>query len=61
MAEKDIPFGVSVLAVKDGRILCGKRSDNGMICGPGGHMKVGETPYAAAIRKATEEFDIHPT
>ena len=53
--------GVGVLVVKDGRVLCGRRTYNGQICGPGGHIEDGETPAAAAIRETQEEFGITPT
>ena len=59
--KKDMPFGVGVIVIKDGRILCGKRSDNGQICGPGGHIQFGEKPIQAALRESYEEFGIRPT
>ena len=46
--------------IKDGKILCGKRKDDGTICGPGGHIEDGETPVEACIREAIEEFDVVP-
>ena len=52
---------VGVLVVKDGKILVGHRSDNHLICGPGGHIEPGETPAQAAIRETQEEFGITPT
>lgn len=36
------------------------RKDNGLICGPGGHIEAGEAPIQAAIREAQEEFGITP-
>jgi len=53
-------YGVGLIVVRDGKILCGKRKDNGQICGPGGHIEEGELPEAAVIREAQEEFDIVP-
>jgi 8-oxo-dGTP pyrophosphatase MutT (NUDIX family) len=36
------------------------RKDNGLICGPGGHIEAGEAPIQAAIRETQEEFGITP-
>lgn len=52
--------GAAVIVVRNGRILCGRRSDDGSICGPGGHVELGETPEQAASREAQEEFSISP-
>lgn len=60
MNEKDMPIGVGVLVVKDSKFLCGIRTDNGQICGPGGHIEKGETPEQAAGRETQEEFGIKP-
>lgn len=57
---KDIPFGTGVIVVKDGKILVGIRTDNGMICGPGGHILEGEDVPSAARRETQEEFSIVP-
>ena len=54
-----IPTGCGVIVVKDGKVLIGKRKDNGLICGPGGHIEIGETPEEAAIRETREEFGIN--
>lgn len=53
------PTGCGVIVVKGGKILIGVRKDNGQICGPGGHIEVGETPEEAAIRESREEFGIN--
>lgn len=60
MNKQDLPYGVGVLVTKDGKFLCGIRSDNGQICGPGGHIETGETPEQAAVRETKEEFGIVP-
>lgn len=57
---KEEPYGAAVLVVKDGKILCGRRKDDGSICGPGGHIESGEKPEEAAVREAGEEFAIRP-
>lgn len=59
----DIRASVGVLVVKDGKILCGVRGEgfaHGLICGPGGHVKAGETYEQAAFRETEEEFGISP-
>lgn len=60
----DEKAGVGVLVLKDGKVLIGTReseSGYGLICGPGGHIKVGEEPIQAAFRETEEEFGISPT
>lgn len=54
----DIPLGVGVIVIKDGKILTGTRTDNGLICGPGGHIHAGEKVEDAALRETEEEFSI---
>lgn len=54
------PGGAAVIVIHDGRILCGRRSDDGTICGPGGHAEQGETQEQAAVRETQEEFSITP-
>ncbi len=61
MGKNDIPYGVGVLVVKDGKFLCGLRKDTGEICGPGGHLEKDESPEQAAVRETREEFGITPT
>lgn len=61
--DHDTDSSVGVLVVKDGQILCGIRGRTGcpgMICGPGGHVKEGETYEQAAVRETEEEFGIRP-
>lgn len=60
MKNNDIPYGVGVLVVRDGKFLCGNRTDTNEIGGPGGYIKKGETPENAAIRKTKDEFGIIP-
>lgn len=60
----DEKAGVGVLVLKDGKVLVGTReseSGYGLICGPGGHIKIGEEPIQAAFRETEEEFGISPT
>lgn len=57
--EDIVPTGCGVIVIKDGKILVGTRKDNGLICGPGGHIEFGETPEDAAIRETREEFGIN--
>jgi len=59
--QYDPPMGVGVLVIKDGKVLCAERSDNDMICGPGGHIDPGENAMSAAVRETCEEFGIVPT
>ena len=61
--QDEAPYGVGVLVVKDGRILCGTRHNDtgyGLICGPGGHGEKGETYEQSAFRETEEEFGISP-
>lgn len=57
--DTTIPTGCGVIVVKDGKVLVGTRKDNGLVCGPGGHIEIGETPEEAAIRETREEFGIN--
>lgn len=58
----DEATAAAVLVVNsEGKILCGVRSDNNLVCGPGGHIEAGEQPIVAAIRESQEEFGITPT
>lgn len=54
-----MPTGCGVIVIRDGKVLIGNRKDNGLICGPGGHIEVGETAEEAAIRETREEFGIN--
>lgn len=62
-AVGDTSQSVGVLVIKDGQILCGIRDNTahpGLICGPGGHIKEGETYEQAAFRETEEEFGVSP-
>lgn len=58
-SEPITPTGCGVIVVKDGRVLIGTRKDNGLVCGPGGHIEPGEKPEDAAVRETREEFGIN--
>lgn len=58
-ASPIIPTGVGVIVVRDGKILVGDRKDNGLLCGPGGHIEPGEIPEEAAVRETREEFGVN--
>jgi 8-oxo-dGTP pyrophosphatase MutT (NUDIX family) len=59
---KDTSASVGVIVLNDTgeSVLCGKRSDNELVCGPGGNIQEGETPAQAAIRETQEEFGVTP-
>jgi 8-oxo-dGTP pyrophosphatase MutT (NUDIX family) len=52
------PTSAATIVIRDGLVLTGRRRDNGLICGPGGHIEQNETPEKAARREAQEEFGI---
>lgn len=61
--QEDTKACVGVLVVSQGKVLSGTRKTefgHGLICGPGGHIKEGESPKQAAFREAEEEFGISP-
>lgn len=45
----------AVAAFKDGKLLMGRRADDGSWCCPGGHVEPNEHPHAAAHRELDEE------
>lgn len=49
-----------ILAFKDGKILFGKRNDNGKYTLPGGHLEEGEDPSEGAKRELDEETGLSP-
>ncbi len=60
MSEDSNVVQVASIAVfnEDGRLLFGKRNDNGKWTLPGGHLEDGETPHAGALRELKEETGI---
>lgn len=50
----------AVIIIKDGKVLTSIRKDNFMFCGAGGKVEPGESAEEAAIREATEEFNVVP-
>lgn len=59
ISDTTVATGCGVIVVDNGKILIGTRKDNGLVCGPGGHIEMGETPEDAAIRETREEFGIN--
>ena len=57
----DIKRGVGVLVMQGSKVLTATRTDDGTICGPGGHLDGGEDLKSAALRETEEEFGIVPT
>lgn len=45
----------TVAIIKDGKLLMGKRRDNGKWTTPGGHLNEGENPFSGALREVKEE------
>lgn len=56
-----IPVIVTVGVMSQGRLLTGRRRDNGLWTSPGGHMDAGEMPLEAARREVLEESGIDLT
>ena len=48
----------TVAVIKDGKMLMGKRRDNGKYTAPGGHLDKGEEPLDGAVRELFEESGI---
>jgi 8-oxo-dGTP pyrophosphatase MutT (NUDIX family) len=50
---------VAAIAVRqNGKMLVGKRKDNGKLTNPGGHLEKGEAPIDGAVRELKEETGI---
>jgi 8-oxo-dGTP pyrophosphatase MutT (NUDIX family)/GNAT superfamily N-acetyltransferase len=62
MAQRDKdPVSVAGIAVtRNGRLLWIRRRDNGKLTLPGGHLEVGEEPFAGAMRELNEETGFSP-
>lgn len=45
----------AIAALRDGKLLMGRRSDDDTWCCPGGHVEENERPHAAAVRELLEE------
>ena len=61
ITEDETEIGAAaVIIIKDGKILTSIRKDNFTFCGAGGKVEADETIEEAAIREATEEFNIVP-
>jgi 8-oxo-dGTP diphosphatase len=58
--EKDVVRVASVAAFRDGKILFGKRNDNGKWTLPGGHLEENEKPAKGAVRELYEESSLKP-
>lgn len=56
-----IKRGVGVIVMQGSKVLTATRTDDGTICGPGGHLDGGEDLKSAALRETEEEFGIVPT
>ncbi len=57
----DIKRGVGVIVMQGSKVLTAIRTDDGTICGPGGHLDGSEDLKSAALRETEEEFGIVPT
>lgn len=57
----DIKRGVGVIVMQGSKVLTATRTDDGTICGPGGHLEGDEDLKSAALRETEEEFGIVPT
>lgn len=60
MPDMERYTAAAVIISQNGRILCAARANKEGLCGPGGHMKDGETPDQTALRETMEEFNIVP-
>ena len=51
----------AIAILKDGKMLMGKRKDNGRWTQPGGHLNDGEDPVTGALREVKEETGLDLT
>lgn len=50
--------GMLIVHPTTGKILLGKRTDNGLMCSPGGKVEVQESPMMGVLRETLEESNI---
>lgn len=58
--EKEVTKVASVAAFRRGKLLFGRRADNGKWTLPGGHLEVNEKPAKGAVRELIEETGLQP-
>jgi len=58
--SKDMTKVASVAAYRDGKLLFGRRNDNGKWTLPGGGLEPGEDPKRGAVRELLEESSMKP-
>jgi 8-oxo-dGTP diphosphatase len=62
MSHHSVTPTINIFIIEGNKILLGRRSNtgwmDGMLCPPGGHVEVTETPIVGAIREAKEEVGL---
>ena len=56
--DENFKFRVNTLIFKDNKLLLVDINQNGFLCLPGGHVKIGEDTKQAAIRETFEEVGV---